>query len=146
MNSPGGAGSLFSLFLSFPLSACVFSGFFVWQWREAGITSHLGYPSHFFPPLLPPLSFHTLKQIRALLHYPHPHLKGLEADKKTHFFPLSRFHTITFLKSHFAAVYPPHTPQPPSPLAQIKKEEEEENSFLPPPVVEVAQSRRLIVT
>lgn len=140
-----------SLFLtcSPPLPPVPFQGFFCMtvkrNWYQ--LPSRLSSSA-----LLPPHSFHTLEQIRASPRYPYPHLTGLEADKKTHFFPLSRFQTITFLKSHFAAVYPPSPPSPTSPpspsppLPQIKKEEEEKKSFLPPPVAEVAQSRQLIVT
>lgn len=159
MNSPGGSRQpRFSLSLSLsltcslPLPPVSFQGFFCMtvkrNWYQ--LPSRLSSSA-----LLPPHSFHTLEQIRASPRYPYPHLTGLETDKKTHFFPLSRFQTITFLKSHFAAVYPPSRPDsaplppPPSPsppLPQIKKEEEEKKSFLPPPVAKVAQSRQLIVT
>lgn len=104
-----------------PSLSCVFSGFlFVWQWRESDISSHLSYPAQ---PSFPPHSFHTLEQIKALPHYPHPHLTGLEVEKKTQFFSLSRFQTITFFKKALRcglSAFSPPTPRPiphPEPLS-----------------------------
>lgn len=120
--------SLFPLLPLLRFFALFFRGFFSARLGDA--RKKLG-----AAPVSPPISvippFHTLEQIRASPRYPHPDLTGLAADKKTHFL---RFQTITFLKSHFTAVYPPFF-LPGSPKLKKKNGEKRKKAgFLPPPV------------